>query len=43
MAVTRDIERIGNRHQSLGRHLDTAIDRGTTLRYAPEGQLDWLI
>ena len=43
MAVTRDIERIGKRHESLGRHLDTAIDLGATLRYAPEGQLDWLI
>ncbi len=41
MAVTRDIERIGKRHESLRRHLDAAIDRGTTLRDAPNR--NWLI
>ncbi len=43
MAVNRDIERIGKRHESLGRHLDAAIDRGRTLRYAPERNPNWLI
>jgi hypothetical protein len=43
MAVSRDIERIGKSHTSLGRHLDAAIDSGLTFRYAPERKMDWLV
>ena len=42
MAVSRDIERIAKSHESLGRHLDVAIDSGLTFRYTPERNPDWL-
>jgi hypothetical protein len=42
MAVSRDIERISKSHESLGRHLDAAIDSGLTFRYTPERNQDWL-
>lgn len=43
MAVSRDIERIGKSHESLGRHLDAAIDSGLAFSYGPECDPGWTI
>ena len=42
MAVSRDIRRIGRRHESLGRHLTVSTTSGLTFRYAPERETEWL-
>ncbi len=42
MALSRDIERITKRHETLGRHLDAAINSGLTFRYGPQRETDWL-
>jgi hypothetical protein len=42
MAVSRDIERIGNGHAMLGRHLTASMHSGLTFRYAPETEIEWL-
>jgi hypothetical protein len=42
MAVSRDIERIGDWHAMLGRHLTASIHSGLTFRYAPEAEIEWL-
>lgn len=42
MAVSRDIERIGKKHESLCRHLIASIKAGLTFRYAPERVIQWL-
>jgi len=42
MAVSRDIERIGKEHESLGRHLTASVTSGLTFRYAPERDPGWL-
>lgn len=41
-AVSRDLARISKEHESLGRHLTTAISSGRIFRYAPELETDWL-
>jgi hypothetical protein len=43
MAVSRDIERIAKSHESLGRHLDVAIDSGLAFRYGPERDPGWVV
>lgn len=42
MAVSRDIERIGKQHETLGRHLLASIQSGLTFQYAPECDPSWL-
>jgi predicted transcriptional regulator len=42
MAVSRAIESIGKEHESLGRHLTTAISSGIFFRYAPDREIVWL-
>lgn len=41
-AVRRDIGRVTKKHGPLGKHLTVTIASGTTLRYSPERQMDWL-
>lgn len=40
--VRRAIGKISKKHAPLGKHLDAAIDTGTTLRYSPERKVDWM-
>src|SRR5690606_30460099 len=42
IAVSRDIERIAKHHEALFRHLTASIALGLTVRYAPEGDIQWL-
>lgn len=42
MAVSRGIDAIGKRHETLGRHLTAAVSSGLTFRYAPERDPSWL-
>jgi flagellar motility protein MotE (MotC chaperone) len=42
MAVSRDIDKITEKHEAIGRHLTATITSGLTFRYAPEHKIDWL-
>lgn len=42
MAVSRDIDKISEKHPALGQHLISAISSGLTFRYTTEGHMDWL-
>jgi hypothetical protein len=41
-AISRDIRRIGKKHEALGNHLTTFIDTGLTCRYIPDPLVDWV-
>lgn len=41
-AVTRAIDSINAKHESLGRHLGVTISSGHTFRYSPPNPIDWL-
>lgn len=41
MAVSRDIDKITEKHEAIGRHLTATITSGLTFRYAPEREIDW--
>ena len=41
-AISRDMRRIGKKHEALGNHLTTFIDTGLTCRYIPEPLVEWV-
>ncbi len=41
-AISRDIRRIGKKHEALGNHLTTFIDTGLTCRYIPDPLVEWV-
>ena len=41
-AISRDMPRIGKKHEALGNHLTTFIDTGLTCRYIPEPLVEWV-
>jgi hypothetical protein len=41
-AISRDMRRIGKKHEVLGNHLTTFIDTGLTCRYIPEPLVEWV-
>ncbi len=41
MAVARGMEKIGEVHEALGRHLVDKITSGLTFRYAMDGDMNW--
>ncbi len=42
MAVSRDIDKITDKHEALGHHLTATISSGLTFRYASDRKMDWL-
>lgn len=41
-AISRDMRRIGKKHELLGNHLTTFVDTGLTCRYIPEPMVEWV-
>ncbi len=41
-AISRDMHRIGKKHEALGNHLTTFIDTGLTCRYIPDPMVEWV-